>query len=234
MLVIRKPSIIGELQIRCILHILRRQANVILQLQFGILITLQRREINNQIVLDGKHGVRAQIGVVAREDLRGHAREVRMADHEMDVGGPHGVAVQQLQQQPGGTVRGQRVRGRPQDVEVVVAVLVGAELAAQVVGLLVLGVLEVVLAVGRGLPDVDHDVRDRFLGDKVGDSAAHEGGLAVVRAADDVVAVFAEGGVGRPERAQDGRGGRRIVRAGFDELVRDFIDEAARNRKLVS
>lgn len=50
-------------------------------------------------------------------------------------------------------------------VKPVLAVLVGAELAAQVVRRLVLGVLEVVLAVGRGLPDIEDGAGDRLARD---------------------------------------------------------------------
>ena len=62
------------------------------------------------------------------------------------------------------TIGGQRVGGRLVAVVPVLAVLVGGELAAEVVGLLVLLVLEVVLAVGTGLPDVDDSAGDALLG----------------------------------------------------------------------
>lgn len=124
----------------------------------------------------------------------------------MNVSRAHGVAIHQRQQLIGRTIGRQRVGSRVVAVEPVFAVLVGLELAAQVVGALVLGVLEVVFAVGAGLPDVEDGVRDGLAGEQIRDGAVHQsnaaGGVGVL---DDGAAVFAEGGVGRPEGAQDGR-----------------------------
>lgn len=110
-----------------------------------------------------------------------------------------------------------------QAVEVVPAVLIGPELAAEVVVCLVLRVLEVVLAIRRRLPDVDDGVLDRLLGLEVGDDAVHERGLAGVRTVDDALAVLPEGGVGAPEGAEDGGGCRNLVRLGHVR-VRDLVD----------
>lgn len=130
---------------------------------------------------------------------------------------------QQLIRRP---VRGQRVRRRVIAVEPILAVVVGAELAAQVVGRLVLRVLEVVFAVGAGLPDVEDGAGDGLAGDEVGDGAVHEGDAAVgVGVLDDGRAVVAEGGVGGPEGAEDGGRGRVDVALG-DDFVGDFVDEA--------
>lgn len=111
-------------------------------------------------------------------------------------------------------------------VEPILAVLVGLELAAQVVGRLVLRVLEVVLAVGAGLPDVEDGVGDGLAGQQVGDGAVHEGDAARgVGILDDGGAVVAEGGVGGPEGAEDGGRGRVDVALCHD-FVGDFINEA--------
>lgn len=159
----------------------------------------------------------------------------------MDVGGTHGVAVQQGEEFVRGaclvshvhtstfirhTIRGKRIGRRLQTVEMIISILVRAELPPQVVGLLHVGLLEVVLAAGRGLPDVDDGVGDGLLGDEVGDAAVHQGDLAAVRAAHDGVAVVAEGGVRRPEGAEDGGRGRDVV--GLEgELVGDLVHQTA-------
>lgn len=137
---------------------------------------------------------------------------------------PHRVAIQQLQQHARGAVRGQRVRRRLQAVEVIGAVRIRAELAPEVVVGLVLRVLEIVLAVGGCLPDVDDGVGDALPGNDVGHAAVHERGLAERRHAvlDDAPAELAEGRLGGPEGPEDGRGG------GVDvgPLVGDLVDEA--------
>ncbi len=137
------------------------------------------------------------------------------------------MPVHELQQRIARPVGGQRVGGGVVAVEPVLAVLVGAKLAAQVVGGLVVRVLEVVLAVGAGLPDVEDGVGDGLAGEEVGDGAVHAADLAAGgRVLDDGGAVVAEGGVGGPEGAEDGGGGRVNV-AFCDDFVCDFVDEAA-------
>lgn len=115
------------------------------------------------------------------------------------------MAIHKLEQIVGGAVSGQRVGGRVVAVEPVLAVLIGTELAAEVVWRLVVWVLEVVLAVGRGLPDVEDSAGNGLAGEKVSDGAVHLADLAVRgRVLDDGGAVVAEGGVGRPEGTEDG------------------------------
>jgi hypothetical protein len=72
----------------------RRQYNIILQLQFGSRVPLERREIHYQIVLDGKHAICRQVRVVFGEDLRRDGDVAVAADHQVDVGGAHGVAIE--------------------------------------------------------------------------------------------------------------------------------------------
>lgn len=85
-------------------------------------------------------------------------------------------------------------------VQPVLAVLIGTEFAPEVVGALVLGVLEVVLAVGRGLPDVEDGVRDGLAGHQVADDAMHQTHAAVgSRVLDDGASILAERGVGGPK-----------------------------------
>jgi hypothetical protein len=125
--------------------------------------------------------------------------------HDVNVSRAHGVAIHQCEQLVSRTIGRQRVGSGVVAVEPVFAILVSPEFAAQVVGALVLGVLEVVFAVGAGLPDVEDGVGDGLAGEKVCDGAVHQGDAALgVGVLDDGAAVLAEGGVGRPEGAQDG------------------------------
>lgn len=145
--------------------------------------------------------------------------------HQVNVRRSHGVPVNSLEELVRRAVGGQGVGGGAQAVEAVLALVVGLELAAQVV-VRVRRVLEVVLAVAAGLPHVEGDVGDGLVGDEVADYAVHVCDLALVRVLDDGVAELAPGGVGRPEGAQDGGGGGRVVGVfGFD-VVGDFGYEA--------
>jgi len=152
----------------------------------------------------------------------------RRTHHQMDMGGTHGVAVEPTEHLSGGTVGGQRVCRRAQAVEVVLAVGVATELAAQVVVDLALWVLEVVLAVGRGLPDVDDGVGDALARLRVCDLAVGEcdeparGGAHYYAFAE-----LAPWSVWTPEGTEDGgRGGDFTRLRGYG--VSDFVDEAGR------
>lgn len=158
-------------------------------------------------------------------------RVLELAYHDVDVRRSHGMPVHELEQLVRRPISGQRVRRRVVAVEPVLPVLVGAELAAQVIGRLVVRVLEVVLPVGAGLPDIEDGVGDGLAGQQVGDGAVHQRHLAVlVGVLDDGIAVLAEGGVGRPEGAEDGGGGRVDV-ALSDDLVGDLIDKPDKSQK---
>ena len=102
----------------------------------------------------------------------------------MDVGGTHGVPVDGLEEFPGGTVLGEGVGGGSEAVESVLALVVGLELAAEVV-VCEGRVLEIVLAVAAGLPHVEGDVGDRLVGDEIADDAVHVSDLAFVLVLDD-------------------------------------------------
>ncbi|KUI59071.1 hypothetical protein VP1G_06335 [Cytospora mali] len=218
------PAVGGQLA----LVALGSQYNVVLQVKLGIGVVLGGLEVQDQVVLDGKDSIGLEPRVVLGVKLGGAALVVGVGDHNVDMGGAHRMAVHHLQQLPRGPVLRQTVGGRVQAVEPVAAVLVGPELAAQVVGALVLGVLEVVLAIGRGLPDVE-DGAGNGLAVEVGDGAVHLGDAATLGCGvnDDTAAKLAEGRVGGPEGAQDGGGGRVHASLGND-LVRDLIDEAGR------
>lgn len=146
---------------------------------------LKRDEVNDEVVLHGEDGVGREPWVVLGVDLRDDGLVLVVGDHEVDVGGAHGVAVDSLQELPGRTVLGEGVGGGTEAVEAVLAVLVRLELAAEVVVGLVARVLEVVLAVAAGLPEVEGHVGDGFLGLHVADDAVHVGDDAVVLVLDD-------------------------------------------------
>jgi hypothetical protein len=114
---------------------------------------------------------------------------------------------------------------RLQAVEPEFAVLVAAELATKVMAGLVLGVEDVVLAVGASLPHVEDGVGDTFAGFGILDDTMEERELAVFwHVLDYAAAKIPEWGVGRPEGAKDSRGCGREVFVGYD-LVVDLIDE---------
>lgn len=132
-------------------------------------------------------------------------KELCKTHHDVNVGRAHGVAIHHRQQLVRRTVGRQRVGSWVVAVEPIFAVLVSLELAAQVVGGLVLRVLEVVFAVGAGLPDVEDGVGDGLAGQQVCDGAVHQGDAALgVGVLDDGGAIVTEGSVGRPEGTQDG------------------------------
>lgn len=103
------------------------------------------------------------------------------------------------------TVGRQRIGRRVVAVEPVLAVLVGCEFTTQVVGGLVLRVLEVVFAVGAGLPDVEDGAGDGLAGEEIGDGAVHLAHAALgVGVLDDGAAVVAEWRIRGPEGPEDG------------------------------
>lgn len=111
-------------------------------------------------------------------------------------------------------------------IQPVLSVLIGAELTPEVVGALVLGVLEVVLAVGRGLPHVEHSVGDGLASHQIADDTMHQTHTAFgSRVLDDGASVLAERGVGGPKGPQNGR--RCGINARIrDDLVSDLVHEA--------
>lgn len=118
------------------------------------------REIKDEIGFDGKDCISLKPGVVAREDLGCDGLVAIGRNHEMDMCGTHGMAVQNIQELEARPVGRERVSRRLETVETIAAILLGAELAAQIVLDLILWILEVVLPVGRGFPDVDDGVGD--------------------------------------------------------------------------
>lgn len=211
-------------RVRVRVVLLQGHGDVVLEVAIGVGVLGNRLEVDDEVILDGKDGVDAQMGIIVGVDLVDDGGVVRVGDFQVDVSGPHGRAVHEVQQHPCGPVGGQRVRCGVVAVPPELAVFVGQELAAQVVVALV-GVLEVVLAVGRGLPDVQHGPDDGLAGFHVGQSAVHVCHLAVgVGVLDDGVTQTAEGSVGGPEGTQDHVGGRRCAVVEHD-LVGDLVHQ---------
>lgn len=205
--------------------LLEGQLDIVLEVKVGLGVVGLGLEVDNEVVLDGKDGVDVEMRVIAGVDLVDDGGVVGVGDHEMDVSGTHGGAVHEVEEHTGRAVGGERVRGGVVAVPPELALLVGAELAAQVV-LGLVGVLEVVLAVGGGLPDVEDGTLDGLASLHVPEDTVHEGDLAVrVGVLDDAVTELAEGSVGRPEGAEDDVGGGGDTVFG-DDLVGDLIDKA--------
>ena len=141
------------------------------------------------------------------------------------MSGAHRVPVDGLEELVGRAVGGERVGGGPETVEPVLSLVVGLELAAEVV-VCERRVLEVVLSVAAGLPHVEGDVGDGLVGDEIADDAVHVGDLALVLVLNDRVAELAPGGVGRPEGTEDGGGGGLVFGVVGWNVVGDFGDKA--------
>lgn len=130
----------------------------------------------------------------------------------MDVGWAHRVTVEQVQKLVGWAVGGKRVGSWSQADEAVFTVGVGLELSSQVVVLLVLLVLEIVLSVGRRLPEVDCDVGDWLLGGHVTNDTVHECDLTARGwAVDDALLELSPWSIRAPEWTKNGGGGRAVA-----------------------
>jgi hypothetical protein len=204
--------------------LLERHLDVVLQVEGGLGVVGLGLEVHHEIVLDGEDGVDGKVGVVAGVDLVDDGGVFGVGDHKVDVGGTHGGTVHEIEEHTGGAVGGQRVGSGVVAVPVELAVLVGSELAAEVVVGLG-GVLEIVLAVGRGLPDIEDSTDNGLAGLHVLNGTVHEGNTAIgLGVLDDAVAESAEGRIGRPEGAEDNVGGGGDAVLG-NNLVGDLIDK---------
>ena len=149
----------------------------------------------------------------------------RMTYHHVDVSGSHWVAIKELEELVCWTVLRKRVCGRAETLETVFSLAVGLELSSEVVVGLVVWILEIVLSVGRGLPDVDCDIWDWLLGGHVGNNTVHVGDQAAWSwVLDDATIEFSPWSVGAPERTEDSGGGRGVIGLGGD-VVCDFGHE---------
>jgi len=147
--------------------------------------------------------------------------------HHVDVGRTHWVTVEKLEELIRWTIGWKRVGGWAKADKAVLAVLVGQELSTQVVVLLVLLVLEVVLAIGGGLPEVDKDVWNWLLGGHVLDNSVHVGDESTWSwAVDDALSKLPVWCIWRPEWSKNGRGSWGVTGLGGN-VVGDFGDQAS-------
>lgn len=204
--------------------LLERHLDVVLQVEGGLRIIALGLEVHNEIILDGEDGVDGKVGIITGVDLVDDCGIFGVGDHEMDVGGTHGRTVHEAEENTGGAVGGEGVRSGVVAVPVKLSILVRGELATQVViGLS--RVLEIVLAVGGGLPDIEDSTGDWLASFHVPNGTVHEGNATIgFGILNDAVTESAEGCIGRPEGAEDnvGGGGDAIL---SDNLVGDLINK---------
>jgi hypothetical protein len=136
------------------------------------------------------------------------------------------MPIQKIQQHPRRPIRRERIRRRLQTIKMILPLLIRSKLAPQIIIALVLRVLEIILPIRRGLPDIEDGIGDSLSCDEIRDGSVHARHQPVRRhVLDDAGAEVAEGSVGGPEGPED-RGGGRVDAVLGDELVGDFVDEA--------
>lgn len=195
--------------------LLQSHFDVIFKIELSLGVIGLGLKVHDKVVLDGKDGVDGEMWVVAGIDLVDDSGVVGVCDHKVDVGRAHGRAVHDIQQNTGGAVGGQRVWGWVVAVPVELSIGIRHKFSAEIV-LALLGVLEVVFAVGGSLPDVEHGALDGLAGFHVLDDSVHVGDFAVrVGVLDNAVAKLAERSVGRPEGSQND------IRCGGEALFGD-------------
>lgn len=111
-------------------------------------------EVFDQGFLDGEHGVGFDVLAAADDDVGGQFPGPGGGDEEVDVCGPVGVAVGGGQEYADGAVGGGGVVHRDHGPEVEPALVVLAEQRPAVADALDSGLLDVIEALGVGLPDV--------------------------------------------------------------------------------
>lgn len=181
----------------------KRHFNVVLEVELRIRIAGLGLEVNDQIIFDGKDGVDVEMGIVTGVDLIDDGGVVGVRDHEMDVGRTHRGAIHKIKEHTGRPVGGQRVGSRVVAVPEELSFLIRLELAAEIV-LALLRVLEVVLSIGRRLPNIEGGALDWLSGLHVFEDTVHVGDPAIgVRVLDNAVAEVPEWSIGRVEGAED-------------------------------
>lgn len=83
------------------MNVVRRENDVEFHIPHGLGILVCWHEVDDQIVLDRKHGVGLEPWVVLGVDLCDDGFVVVVGDHEMDVGGAHWVAIEELEEGSG-------------------------------------------------------------------------------------------------------------------------------------
>ena len=205
--------------------LLQSHADVVLHVEGGLGVVGLELEVDDEIILDGENRVNVEMRVIAGIDLVDNGSVVGVGDHQVNVGRAHGGAVHDVEQDTGGTVGRQGVGSWVVAVPPELSLLIRFELSTEVV-LGLVGVLEIVLAVGGGLPDIENGADNGSAGLHVGENTVHVGDLAIgVGVLNNAVAEGAERGIGRPEGAENDVGGGGQTLLG-DDLVGDLIDEA--------
>lgn len=187
------------------LVLLGDQADIVLDVEDSALgLVLDGLEVEKQIILDSAGGVGLEIRVVVGVQLSGDTNVVVVRDHHVDVSRAVGVTSHDLEQLGRGTRSVDGILGGLEAVEPELSVLVGAELATEVVAGLVLGVVGVILAVGAGLPHVEDGVGNALASVDIADDTVEEGELTVLgHILDYAAAEITERGLGGPEGAKD-------------------------------
>jgi len=204
--------------------LLQSHGDRIVQVQSGLGVISLGLEVNHEIILDGEDRVDIQVRVIAGVDLVDDGGIVGVGDHQVNVSGTHGGTVHEVQQNTGGAISGQRVGSWVVAVPVELALLVGSELAAKVV-LGLSGVLEIVLAVGGGLPDIQNSAGNGGTGLHISENTVHISDLTVgLGVLNDGVTQSAERSIGRPEGTQNNVGGGGLALLS-DDLVGNLIDQ---------
>ena len=218
----------------CILHqhgvpglvLVVDKANIVLAVKnSAVRLILNGHEVQEQVVLDSASSVRRQVRVVPGVQLSRHADIVGVSNHAVDVSGAVRVAAHDLEERGrrAGGVNG--VLGGLEAVKREVAVLVGSELASEVVAGLVFGVKDVILAVGACLPHVEDCAWNALAGLDINDLAVEDCLLSVLgHVLDHAAAKLAERCLRGPEGPENSRGcGGKAV--GGDDLVVDLVNE---------
>jgi hypothetical protein len=208
------------------LVLLGSKVDVVLDIEGSALgVVLGGLEVKHQVILDSASSIGLEVGVVAGVQLSSNTKVVLVGNHDVDVSRAVRVTAHDAKELSRGTRGVDGILGRLEAVEPELAILVGAELAAEVVTGLVLGVVGVVLAVGAGLPHVEDGVGDTLTGVNVADDTVEECKLTILgHVLDDTATELAEGSLGRPEGAEDAGGGGSLSSVG-DDLVVDLVDE---------
>lgn len=208
-----------------ILRILKTaQAEIIVQLKLRAGVALSRLELHHQRILDRKDRVIRDVLVSPIKYLRDERFVARRGDDKVDMRRPHRMTIEQLEQLARGPIIRDGIAGRPQTIQGVVTVGGRVEASAQV-HIRLVGVLLLVEAVGRRVPDVELGAGDGLAADEVGHAPEHVGVVGVGEVVEhDAVAHVALGRVLAPEGAEDGRRGGQVV-GGGGERVGDFVDE---------
>jgi hypothetical protein len=211
------------------LVLLRSKVDIVLDIENSALgLILDRLEVQEEIVLDSASSIGLEVRVVVGVQLSSNTKVVIVSNHDVNVRRAVRVTAHDSEELGGRTRGVYGVLGGLKAVEPELAVLVGAELSAKVVARLVLWVVGVVFTVGASLPHVENGIGDALACVNVADNAVEECELAILgHVLDNAGAVVAEGGLGRPEGAEDAGGCGSLAAIG-DDLVVDLVDEAGR------